>query len=362
MSKQTLRKTGGLSQMRRFIIGLLSASATLAVILMAVGLFAAWSFQGPGPRAADGKFTTVNLRQGAGLPEIASKLAGAGVVRSGAVFQAAAQITGAARKLKAGEYEFPSGASMADVLAAVRDGKTVRHQITIAEGLTSEMVVELLAAKPDLTGVVPAPAEGAILPETYQYARGEDRAAVLKRMIDARDELVATLWTKRQPGLPFTTPDEAVTLASIVEKETGKASERPRVAAVFINRLRQGIRLQSDPTIIYGISGGRALGRGIRASELAGATPYNTYKIDGLPPTPIANPGRAAIAAVLDPPKTTEIFFVADGTGGHVFASTLAEHNANVARWRAHERKQAAPVPETMTPEPVDPADIKATP
>ena len=145
MSKQTLRKTGGLSQMRRFIIGLLSASATLAVILMAAGLFAAWSFQGPGPRAADGKFTTVNLRQGAGLPEIASKLAGAGVVRSGALFQAAAQITGAARKLKAGEYEFPSGASMADVLAAVRDGKTVRHQITIAEGLTSEMVVELLA-------------------------------------------------------------------------------------------------------------------------------------------------------------------------------------------------------------------------
>ena len=329
--------------MRRLVIALLSAAATLAVVGMLVMTWAVWSFQGAGPVARSGEVTTVVLRQGASLPEIAATLARGGVIRSAPIFVTAAQITGAARGLKAGEYEFESRASMASVLGTVRSGKTVRHQITIPEGRTSEMVVEALAAKTDLTGVAAAPPEGSILPETYQYARGEDRSAVLRRMMDARDELLATLWAKRQPGLPFTTPEEAMTLASIVEKETGKASERPRVAAVFINRLRQGIRLQSDPTIIYGITQGRPLGRGIRASELAAATPYNTYAINGLPPTPIANPGRAAIAAVLDPPQTTELFFVADGTGGHVFASTLAEHNANVAKWRQIERQRAAP-------------------
>lgn len=339
------KRNGGITPLRRLVIMLLSAAATLAVAAMLVAVWVVWSFQGPGPGARSGDATTVMLRHGASLPEIASTLSHDGVIRSAPVFVAAAQITGAARALKAGEYEFASRASMASVLADIRDGKIVRHQITVPEGRTSAMVVAALAAKTDLSGVAAAPPEGSILPETYQYERGEDRSAVLRRMMDARDELLASLWAKRQPGLPFTTPEEAVTLASIVEKETGKASERPRVAAVFINRLRQGIRLQSDPTIIYGLTQGEPLGRGIRASELAAATPYNTYAINGLPPTPIANPGRAAIAAALDPPKTTELYFVADGTGGHVFASTLEEHNANVAKWRAIERNRGAATP-----------------
>jgi len=335
-------RTGGLTPLRRLMIVFGSAAATLAVALVLFLAWAIWSYQGPGPAAKSGEATTVMLRKGAGLSEIASTLERDGVVRSGPIFAAAAQITGAARSLKAGEYEFKSRSSMARVLADIRDGKIVIHQITIPEGMTSEAAVQALAAKTDLTGAAPEPPEGSILPETYQYERGEDRAAVLKRMMDAREELLGLLWSRRQPGLPISTPDEAVTLASIVEKETGIASERPMVAAVFTNRLRQGMRLESDPTIIYGLTGGKPLGRGLRASELAAPNPYNTYQIDGLPPTPIANPGRAALAAVLDPPKTDALFFVADGTGGHVFAPTYDEHLKNVAKWRAIERQREA--------------------
>ena len=212
------------------------------------------------------------------------------------------------------------------------------------------MIIEILMAEPSLTGVAAVPPEGSVLPETYEIQRGEDRAAVLQRMIDARDKLLAELWAQRQEGLPISTPEEAVILASIVEKETGVAEERPRVAAVFINRLRQGMRLQSDPTIIYGMSRGRPLGRGIRLSELNAATPYNTYMIDGLPPTPIANPGKASLVAVLAPPKTDDLYFVADGTGGHVFASTLEAHQKNVERWRQIEAAQPALGAETAPP------------
>jgi UPF0755 protein len=312
----------------------------LVAVLVVAG--ALWIYQGPGPAARSGEVTNVVLRRGASLPEIASTLEQAGVIRSSSLFLTAAQTTGAARRLKAGEYEFPSRASLRQVLARIRDGKIVRHQVTIAEGLTSDMVVDILMRAPELTGTVPTPPEGSILPETYQVERGEDRAAVLQRMMDDRDELLDALWAKRQPDLPFKTKEEAVTLASIVEKETGVASERPRVAAVFINRLRQGMRLGSDPTIIYGLTRGRPLGRGILMSELQRQTPYNTYLIDGLPPTPIANPGRAALAAVLDPPKSNELYFVADGTGGHVFAATYEEHERNVAKWRQVERSKAA--------------------
>jgi UPF0755 protein len=202
--------------------------------------------------------------------------------------------------------------------------------------------VAILMANPVLTGSAPVPPEGSILPETYEVRRGDDRAAVLQRMSAAQTRLLAQLWPKRQPGLPFATQQEALTLASIVEKETGVAAERPRIAAVFVNRLRKGMRLESDPTIIYGLTRGQPLGRGIRQSELTLATPYNTYLISGLPPTPIANPGRAAIAAVLDPPSSDELFFVADGSGGHVFAATFEAHQANVARWRQVERERAA--------------------
>jgi UPF0755 protein len=253
---------------------------------------------------------------------------------------AAAQLTGFAHHLKAGEYDIPSHASLSDILGKIRRGDIVHHMITIPEGLTSAQAVDILMNSPVLTGAAPVPAEGAILPETYEVRRGEDRGAVLQRMINARDIL---LWAQRAPNLPLDTPEQAVILASIIEKETALPAERPRIAAVFENRLRQHIRLQSDPTIIYGLTRGEPLGRGIRASELSGYSPYNTYLIDGLPPTPICNPGRAALAAALDPIQTDDLYFVADGTGGHVFSSTLTEHLKNVARWRMIEQKAQAP-------------------
>ncbi|MFN3514244.1 MAG: endolytic transglycosylase MltG [Phenylobacterium sp.] len=329
-----------MSPARRLAIALGSAAATLAAVAALILGWALWSYYGPGPAARSGEATVVILRRGAGVTEIASTLERAGAIGSSAIFVAAAQLTGAGKSLKAGEYEVPSRASMARVLDDIRAGRVVRHQITVPEGMTSRAVVEALAAIPILTGVAPEPPEGTLLPETYQYQRGEDRAAVLKRMMDAQDELMATLWPARQPGLPFSTPEEALILASIVEKETGVAEERPRVAAVFVNRLRRSMRLDSDPTVIYGLTQGRPLGRGLRASELVAPSPYNTYQIAGLPPGPIANPGRAAIAAVLDPPETEDLFFVADGTGGHVFAPTYEEHQKNVARWRQIERER----------------------
>jgi UPF0755 protein len=257
------------------------------------------------------------------------------------------RLTGDARRLKAGEYDFLSHASMASILSAIANGRVVRHFVTVPEGVTSEMVMEILSKADYLSGVAPAPPEGSVLPETYEVARGDDRAQVLQRMMDARDKLVATLWAHRRADLPYRSPEEAVTLASIVEKETAKSDERPRVAAVFLNRLKAGMRLESDPTVIYGLTGGKPLGHGIRVSELASQTPYNTYVIAGLPPTPIGNPGRASLAAVLDPPMTDELYFVADGTGGHAFSSSLEQHQKNVAHWRVIEASnhacQAAP-------------------
>jgi UPF0755 protein len=262
-------------------------------------------------------------------------------VRSGALFAAAAQVTGAARELKAGEYEFAARAPLSEILRKIRAGEVVRHHITIPEGLTSRQAVAILMKSDVLTGQVAAPPEGALLPETYEVTRGEERAAVLQRMIVAQDNLLKTLWARRQAGLPLATPAEAVTLASIVEKETAVPSERPRVAAVYINRLRRGMRLEADPTVVYGVNGGEPLGRGLTESELLTPGPYNTYLMAGLPPTPIGNPGRAALAAVLDPPATEDIFFVANGQGGHVFAATYEAHLRNVARWREIERLRA---------------------
>ena len=336
MSNRAAR-SGGLPLMRRLVIMGMSGFAVLGLAIMLLGLWAVWTYRGPGPEATAGEISSVVLRRGAGLNEIASSLERAGVIRSGAIFKAAAQVTGVARDLKAGEYEFASGASMARVLDDISAGRVVRHQVTIPEGATSEMVIEMLNAEEALTGLAPTPPEGTVLPETYDFQRGEDRAAVLQRMMDARDKLLAALWAQRQPGLPVTTPEEAVILASIVEKETGVASERPQVASVFTNRRRKGMRLESDPTIIYYITKGKPLGRRILKSELENpANTYNTYQIDGLPPTPIANPGRAALAAVLDPPQSEYLFFVADGTGGHAFAVTYEDHKRNVAKWREY--------------------------
>jgi len=322
--------------------------ATLALALVALSLWAMWEFSRPGPAARQGHDTTVILRHGAGLQEIASDLEDHGVVRSASVFMAAAQLTGAARGLKAGEYDFASLTSLRRVLWMIQHGQVVRHRVTVPEGATSEQAIGILMAANVLSGSAPVPAEGSILPDTYDVQRGSDRAAVLQRMIAARDQLLAELWPHRRADLPFKTPEEAVVLASIVEKETALASERPRIAAVFVNRLRKGVRLESDPTIIYGLTRGQPLGRGILESELQAATPYNTYRIAGLPPTPICNPGRASIAAVLDPPQSNELYFVANGTGGHAFASTLEEHDRNVQRWRRIERGRAASASSTQ--------------
>ncbi len=336
----------------------LAATATISVFLIAA-LIAAWSvFYAPGPQAREGEATIVTLPSGAGVNAIAANLKAAGVIRSTDMFKAAATLTGADRRLRAGEYEVPSGASLRSVIILLVDGKVVRHYVTLPEGWSSAQAVDILMRQPLLTGPVDeTPEEGSLWPETYEISRGESRTAVIARMRRARDENLERLWATRGPNSVVRTRDEAMILASIVEKETGVAAERPRVAAVFSNRLRSGMRLESDPTIVYGITQGRPLGRGLRRSEIDRHTDWNTYQIDGLPPTPIANPGGDAIAAVLNPPVSDELFFVADGTGGHVFARTYPEHLANVARWRAIERQRAGLPPEAAPAAPAaDPA------
>lgn len=338
------QKRGGL------VAGLIGATATLSLIAIA-GLIWVWSvYWGPGPRAAEGDTTTVILRSGAGVSEIGRALHDAGVIRSPDMFRAAASLTGADRRLRAGEYEIESRLSLAGVIEKLVSGEVVRHFVTIPEGRSSIQAWDILNAESVLTGEIPVPAEGSLLPETYEVTRGETRASVVERMQRAHDELLAELWAGRRADLPISTPEEAVILASIVEKETGLAEERPQVAAVFINRLNQGMRLESDPTIVYGVNGGRPLGRGIRRSEIQRQTPYNTYLIAGLPPTPIANPGREALAAVLNPPDSDYLFFVADGSGGHAFARTFDEHLRNVARWRAIEADRAGQPAERVPP------------
>jgi UPF0755 protein len=328
------------------------ALVTLGAALVVVAVIALFVYLGPGPKAAQGDSTTVVLPAGAGVAEIATDLRRGGVIGSSTVFVLAAEVTGAAHRLKAGEYDFPNHASLHSVINAIAEGRVVRHFVTIPEGVTSEVVMETLMRAEYLTGVVAAPAEGVVLPETYEVRRGDDRSAVLRRMIDARDKELAVLWAHRSPGLPYRSPEDAVTLASIVEKETAKADERPRIAAIFINRLKAGMRLESDPTTIYGLTGGRPLGHGLTRTELQSQTPYNTYVIPALPPTPIANPGRASLAAALDPLTTNDLYFVADGTGGHVFASTLAEHQQNVAKWRAIEAKRSCEAAATAAGKP----------
>ncbi len=313
-------------------------------------------YKSPGPKARAGAATTVIFAKGAHTSEIAADLERAGVIRSGAIFMAAAEVTGAAKALKAGEYAFPSRASLEAVLHRMRTGDVVHHRVTIPEGTTSRQAVDILMHTDVLTGDLSTPpAEGSLLPETYDVVRGETRAAVLQRMMDADDRLLAQLWATRRKGLPYTNIEQAVILASIVEKETALDSERPRVAAVYLNRLSQGMKLEADPTVIYGLNGGGPLGHGIRMSELQTNTPYNTYLNPGLPPTPIDNPGRASLAAVMDPPVSDDLYFVADGTGGHAFSKTLAEHAQNVQRWRKIEQQRAqaealAGTPQATTP------------
>jgi UPF0755 protein len=270
------------------------------------------------------------------------------------VFRVAADLYAGHGSLKAGEYEAEAGESLRSLLEKIESGRLRLFPVTIAEGLTTDMIVDILKNSTFMSGELPnePPPEGSLLPETYLVPRGSDRAELLARMQADQEKVLQDLWEKRAPNLPVKTMEEAVILASIVEKETGVAEERPRVAAVFTNRLRRGMRLESDPTIIYGVSKGRPLGRGIRRSELDGVTPYNTYKNDGLTPTPICNPGRASIEAVLNPAQTEDLFFVASGNGGHVFAATVEEHNRNVAAWRLLESRSQTRPPTEAPPAP----------
>jgi UPF0755 protein len=315
-------------------------TGVLAVAALAAGGWTIGTIWGPGPSTTSGAASDVVVPAGGGLAGAAGALRRAGVIRSDLVFRLVATASGAARHLQAGEYEIPSGASLAKIIDMVRRGLVARRYITIPEGFTSREVQAALRGADFLTGPAPLPAEGALLPETYAVTLGETRGAVIQRMIAARAALLDRLWRDRAPGLPYASPREAVVLASVVEKETARPEERPRIAAVFINRLKKGMRLESDPTVIYAVSGGAPLGHPLTVSELASPSPFNTYRVAGLPPTPIANPGRAALAAALDPARSDDLYFVADGTGGHVFAASFEAHKRNVVRWRAIEREQ----------------------
>lgn len=290
---------------------------------------------------ADGPLSqdkVVNIKQGSTSEQIAQTLADEGVVDSGTLTMLGISAVRRVFSLepKAGEYAFAARASLLDVLRQIKRGKIVTYKVSIPEGFTTWQVLERLKANEVLTGdIEQVPAEGELLPDTYVFTRGRTRQSIIDQMKAAQDRLVERLWNARKAGLPFETPEEAIILASIVEKETGQAEERATVAGVFINRLSKGMRLQSDPTIIYGITQGEGkLDRPIYRSDIRRKTEYNTYQIDGLPPGPIANPGRASIEAVLDPADTDYVYFVADGSGGHAFAVTLDDHNANVRKWR----------------------------
>jgi UPF0755 protein len=308
----------------------------LSVLAAAAGGFAVWRgmemFAAPGPLQ---KPATVTIEPGEGPRVITGKLIAAQVIDNRLLFLAALRLTGDGAKLKAGEFGFKPGISMENAIDLIVAGKTVVRRLTIPEGMTSAAILKLIEDAPALKGEAQPVPEGELLPETYHYSLGDKRWELVKRMRQSMRSAVKDLWPGRARQLPISTPEEAVILASIVEKETGVASERPRVAAVFINRLRKGMRLQSDPTVIYAITLGKTeLGRSLTKTDLRIDSPYNSYRNKGLPPGPIANPGRAAIAAVLNPLQTKELYFVADGTGGHAFAKTLAEHNRNVRRWR----------------------------
>lgn len=330
------------SQLVIFLNFVMSLLVFAAIGAGAAAYYGKTQFDAPGP-AQD--VATFVVKRGAGISEVATQLENRSLISDARIFRYGAKILDVEKGLKAGEYEIKAGASMRDILASLVSGKSVLHSLTIPEGLTVQQILTRIAEDEVLVGDMPAevPAEGSLLADTQRFSRGTTRAEIIQKLINDQKKLVDEIWARRAPDLPVKDVNEFVTLASIVEKETGKSDERPRVAAVFINRLNKGMRLQSDPTIIYGIYGGRGkpADQPIRKSDLEKVTPYNTYQIDGLPPTPIANPGRAALEAVANPSQTDELYFVADGTGGHVFASTLDEHNENVARWRDVEAKAA---------------------
>jgi UPF0755 protein len=337
-------------------------NAIITILLIAmVGVGAGYYYgkqilEAPGP-LQDEKI--VNIPSRAGKRDIADVLTREGVIDVNPwVFIGGVLALKASSDLKPGEYAFQKNASLRDVIATIVEGKVVQHAVTIPEGLTSEQIVARLADSDIFSGSVQEiPREGTLLPETYKFPRGTTREQVIQRMQQFQKRALADIWERRSQDLPIKTPEQLVTLASIVEKETGKADERSRVAAVFLNRLRQKIKLQSDPTIIYGLVGGKGtLGRPIKRSEIAQPSPYNTYVIEGLPPGPISNPGRASLEATANPARTRDLYFVADGSGGHAFTETYDQHLKNVARLRATEKQV-----QNDTVEPADDAQAAAT-
>jgi UPF0755 protein len=323
------------------IITIFVLVAIMAAVSLVIGK---QRFEAPGPLPDD---RIVNIPRGSGIRDIADVLVRDGVIDQPWVFVGGVLALKAREDLKAGEYQFKAHASVRDVVATIIEGRVVAHQFTIPEGLTSEQIVARLLDDDVLTGNIrEIPREGSLLPDTYNFARGMTREQMIQRLQQAQQRVLKEIWDRHSPDLPIKTPEQLIILASLVEKETGKPEERTRVAAVFVNRLKQKMRLQSDPTIIYGLVGGKGtLGRPIMRSEIDQPTPYNTYQIDGLPPGPIANPGRASLEAAANPARTRELYFVADGTGGHVFAETYEQHQKNVARLRAMESDQKDQAP-----------------
>ncbi len=322
----------------------------LIMSLLLVGLvggflatvYARQAFVAPGPLPQE---KAVFIPRGSGIDQIAETLERNNVISDRLLFVGAVHVLGRSNDLKWGEYLFPRNVSTAEALAIIIEGRSIEYRLTIPEGLTSEQIVGRLRDNEVLTGeIARVPREGSLLPETYRFTRGTTRQQMIDQMTQHQTRLLQQIWNRRAQDLPIRSAEELVILASIVEKETGRADERARVAGVFINRLNRRMRLQSDPTIVYGVVGGRGtLGRPISRADINQLTPFNTYQIDGLPPTPIANPGRAAMEAVANPARHRDLYFVADGTGGHAFAETLEQHNRNVAQWREIERNRASP-------------------
>jgi len=335
------RSRGARSQVVIFANFVMTTLVLVAIVALAAFYFGRMEFTQPGPLD---QTTTFMVERGSGVTEIANDLERRNIISDARIFRLATLTYMPEDTLKAGEYEIEAHASMQEVMDLLRSGKSILYSVTIPEGWTVRQIFDRLKADPVLTGDLPEelPPEGTLWPETYKFTRGTSRQEIVDKMKAASKRIVDEIWAKRDPDLPIKNKQDFVTLASIVEKETGKADERPLVASVFLNRLEKGMRLQSDPTVIYGLFGGegKPSGRPLYQSDLDKETPYNTYQNDGLPPTPIANPGRAALEAVANPSRTDDLYFVADGTGGHVFAETLEEHNRNVAKWRKIKAEQ----------------------
>jgi len=315
-------------------LGCLTLLIVLAAIIGFFGVLHVWSGRGPLTRNV-----TVTVAQGSTLAGASEQLQKAGAIASASRFRILAKVLGADTPIKAGEYRIPAHLSQADILKLLQGGRTLQRFVTIPEGLPSVIVRDVLMKATELKGNVAVPVEGSVMPDSYSFDRGDTRAGIVARMQKAMTRYLADAWAKRAPGIVVKTPREALILASIVEKETGKPSERSMVAAVYSNRLKRGMMLQADPTIIYPHTFGRPLGRRIPPPWIHEVNAYNTYAMVGLPSGPICNPGRASIDAVLNPARSNALYFVADGSGGHVFADTLDQHNANVMKWRAFRKE-----------------------